>query len=91
MAAMQKTFPCLTCKQEIKLERKADNSGWNKYNLDGTEHKHESKKQQYQHQQEQKIEELTSEISELKDEVKNLVAAVQFLRMEFAKEMKQKK
>ena len=88
MAVMEKIFPCLTCKQDIKLERKPDNSGWLKFNLDGSEHKHENKKQQYQQEQNKKIEELTTEISKLKSEVKNLVAAIQFLRMEFAKQMK---
>lgn len=50
MAAMQKTFKCLTCQQDIKLERKPDNSGWNKFNLDGTPHIDQKKKQQQQAQ-----------------------------------------
>jgi hypothetical protein len=37
---LQKPFTCFTCKQEIKLARKDDNSGWLKFNMDGTEHKH---------------------------------------------------
>lgn len=87
MATMEKTFLCLTCRQEIKLERKADNSGWNKFNLDGTEHKHEKKQQGSQTYQ--KVEELTTQITQLRSEVKDLVAAVQFLRMEFAKQLKE--
>jgi hypothetical protein len=35
----------MTCRQDIKLERKSDNSGWNKFNLDGSPHVHTPKKQ----------------------------------------------
>jgi hypothetical protein len=41
-AQLQKPFVCFTCKQEIKLARKDDNSGWLKFNMNGTEHKHSS-------------------------------------------------
>ena len=46
MAAMQKVFKCLNaeCKQDIRLERKPDNTGWIKTNLDGTPHVHDNKK-----------------------------------------------
>jgi hypothetical protein len=33
-----KTFACMSCGQQIKLQRKDDDSGWNRYNLDGTPH-----------------------------------------------------
>lgn len=34
---LDKSYPCLTCKQEIKLARKDDNTGWeDKFNLDGS-------------------------------------------------------
>jgi len=45
---LEKTFSCLTCRHEIKLQRKDDNSGWLKFNLNGTPHEHENKKQQPQ-------------------------------------------
>ncbi len=46
MAALEKIYNCLSCGQEIKLERKPDNSGWFRYNLDGTKHVDFKKKQQ---------------------------------------------
>jgi chromosome segregation ATPase len=65
MAALEKVYPCLTCGQDIKLERK-DNR-WLRWNLDGTVHidpkkktttsttttttKQEAPPQQQQHQQ----------------------------------------
>jgi hypothetical protein len=36
LAALEKVYPCLTCGQEIKLERK-DNR-WLRWNLDGSAH-----------------------------------------------------
>lgn len=89
MAAMEKVFKCLTCQKEIRLERKPDNTGWNKYNLDGSEHIDEKKpsKNASSSQTQEKLEQLTTEITELRSQVKDLVAAVQFLRME----LKQKK
>jgi hypothetical protein len=52
MAALEKVFNCLTCGAQIRLERKADNSGWLKYNLDGSDHVDEKKNKnsQTQHQ-----------------------------------------
>ena len=44
MAAMDKVFKCLSCGADIRLERKQDNTGWNKYNLDGSAHVDEKKK-----------------------------------------------
>jgi hypothetical protein len=44
-AQLQKTYQCLTCKADIKLARKDDNSGWDKFNLDGTPHTHQKQQQ----------------------------------------------
>jgi hypothetical protein len=43
MAALEKTFQCMTCQAQIKLERKPDNSGWIRWNIDGTPHEHPKK------------------------------------------------
>jgi hypothetical protein len=51
MAAMEKVYPCLVCKQDIRLERK-DNH-WVKWNLDGTAHVDQQKKQKQQQPQQQ--------------------------------------
>jgi hypothetical protein len=51
LAALQKTFECLTCKAPIKLERDRVNNKWIRYNLDGTLHIDQKKKQQPQQQQ----------------------------------------
>jgi hypothetical protein len=64
MTALEKTFECFTCKQPVKLERKPDNSGWLKTNLDGTPHIDQKKKQQQQ--QGQKA--LQSSVSSSKEE-----------------------
>ena len=40
-----KIFDCMTCYKPIKLARKADDSGWQKYEVDGvTLHTHPSSK-----------------------------------------------
>ena len=46
MAALQKIYPCLSCGQEIRLERK--DAKWLRWNLDGTPHvdQKNNKKQQ---------------------------------------------
>lgn len=86
---MDKVFKCLTCGADIRLERDQQNNKWIKYNLDNSPHIDERKQQKGSSQQtQQKIEQLTTEITELRSEVKNLVAAVQFMRMEFAKQSK---
>jgi hypothetical protein len=47
----KKLFDCMTCGAQIKLSRKPDNSGWNRYELDGTTlHKCQGKKQQHAQQ-----------------------------------------
>jgi hypothetical protein len=40
----QKTFKCLSCGTDIRLARKDDNSGWDKFNLDGSIHIDQQKK-----------------------------------------------
>jgi hypothetical protein len=56
----KKVFDCMTCKKPIKLSRKADNSGWDRFELDGvTPHvcnktKKEAVKQQSSVQQQPK-------------------------------------
>jgi hypothetical protein len=40
---MSKIFKCLTCGEDIKLQRKDDDSGWNRYNIDGTPHSDQKK------------------------------------------------
>ncbi|MDQ3968440.1 MAG: hypothetical protein M3275_08610 [Thermoproteota archaeon] len=52
-AQLDKTYPCLTCKQEIKLARKEDNTGWDKFNLDGSTHVHAPKNKNTSSQQQQ--------------------------------------
>jgi hypothetical protein len=50
---LDKTFKCMSCGADIKLQRKDDDSGWNRYNLDGTPHVDvKKKKQQVQRSQE---------------------------------------
>jgi hypothetical protein len=81
---MDKTFPCLTCKQEIRLERKQDNSGWNKYNLDNSPHVHEKKQQQQGSSSRtyQRVEELSKQVSDLKATVNILISQIQMLSSE---------
>jgi hypothetical protein len=53
-AQLQKPFTCYGCGQEIKLQRKDDNSGWIRFEADGhTQHRCERKKQQHQQQPQQ--------------------------------------
>jgi len=80
-AQLEKVFQCLTCKQDIKLARKDDNSGWLRFNLDGTPHVDEKKKSNNSTQ----IAELTKQVSELKDTVHILVSQIQQLRSEVVK------
>jgi hypothetical protein len=85
--------PCFSCGQQVKLERKPDNSGWLLWNLDGTKHV-DFKKQQPQQQQGssltyQKLEELQKEISELKGQIENLVVGISNMRLEFTREIRE--
>ena len=78
MAALEKTFPCLTCGQEIKLERK-DNR-WLRWNLDGSAHVDAQKKSFPQSKTVERIEALEKKVD-------ILIAQVQALRSDF-KELK---
>jgi uncharacterized coiled-coil DUF342 family protein len=80
MASLEKVFNCLTCGAQIRLERKADNSGWLKYNLDGSDHVDEKKNKNSQTQQQ--IAELTKQVSGLNETVKVLISQIQSLRSE---------
>jgi hypothetical protein len=78
---LDKTFSCLTCKQNIRLARRDDNSGWLKYNLDGTEHKHEKQQQQgYPSKTSQQITQLSEEVKGLRETVNILVSQITMLR-----------
>lgn len=81
MAISQKTFPCLSCRQEIRLERKAYNSGWNKFNLDGSAHIHEKKTTVRADRTE------SAQLTAMSEQIKILIAQVQSLRSEI-KELK---
>ena len=92
-AQLEKVFQRLTCKQDIKLARKDDNSGWIRYNLDGTLHIDERKKKLQQQQPQPtttttavtvdngpQIAELAKQVSELRETVNVLISQIQFLR-----------
>ena len=81
MAALQKTYQCLTCHQDIRLERKPDDSGWLRYNLDGTPHI--DSKKNFPPKTAEKVEQLERKID-------TLIAQIQMLRSEF-KELKEAK
>jgi|SRR5215216_580175 len=93
MAAMQKTFDCLTCSTPIKLERDQVNNKWKRYELDGvTEHKCQRKKIQPQQQQpaiitpkespNATLDDIAEEIYELKATIKVLISQVEKMRQE---------
>lgn len=93
-AQLEKVFQCLTCKQDINLARKDDNSGWIRYNLDGTLHIDERKKKLQQQQPQPttttavtvdngpQIAELAKQVSELRETVNVLISQIQSLRSE---------
>ena len=86
MASLQKIYPCLSCGQEIRLERK-DNK-WLRWNLDGTMHVDPTKKTQ---QQQPTITSSASTaaaqtpVSSLERKIDILIAEVQALRIELQK------
>jgi stress response protein SCP2 len=82
MAAMQKVFKCLSCSSDIRLERKPDNSGWIKTNLDGTPHVHDNKKGAGAG-----TSETQQQLTAMSEQIKILIAQVQLLRSEI-KELK---
>jgi hypothetical protein len=84
MATLEKTFSCMTCGAQIKLERKSDNSGWLKYNLGGSKHVDEKKNKNSQTQQ---LAELSKQVSDLKETVNVLISQIHGL----TSEVKQKK
>jgi hypothetical protein len=83
MAAMQKVFKCLSCSSDIRLERKQDNSGWIKTNLDGSAHIHEKKTTAVRAERTESAQQLTA----MSEQIKILIAQVQLLRSEI-KELK---
>ena len=84
MAVLDKVYNCLTCGQQIKLERKPDGSGWLKWNLDMTKHVDVKKPKQSQQQQPQatsvddgsQIVALTEEVKGLRETVKVLISQI---------------
>ena len=71
---MEKVFPCLTCGQDIKLERKEDK--WVRWNLDGTLHVDQKKFKASQTVEnlariESKIDTLLTEVAYLREELKS--------------------
>lgn len=91
MAALQKVYPCLSCGQEIRLERK-DNK-WLRWNLDGTPHIDEKKQQQQKTKPQPTITSSASKAaqtpvvtstssSSVERKLDHLIAEVQALRME---------
>jgi ribosomal protein L35 len=86
---LSKEYNCLTCSAPIKLQRKNDNSGWIKYNLDGTKHidvKKSTKQQQQQQGQQvvsvdngQHIAALAEQVKDLKETVNVLISQIQML------------
>ncbi len=88
-AQLEKVFQCLTCKQDIKLARKDGNSGWIRYNLDGSLHIDEKRKKSQQPQQQTiqvdngpLITELAKQVSDLRETIDILVSQIQSLRSE---------
>jgi hypothetical protein len=95
VAALEKVFNCLTCGQEIKLERKPDNSGWYRWNLDGTKHV-DFRKSKQQPQQQGEVELIQegesrfvqlpeSRFTEYVDAIKSLTSQIETLNYQFAK------
>ena len=91
MAALEKIYACLSCGAEIKLERKPDNSGWIKYNLDGTKHMDTKKSTKPQavttvdNGLQLQIEALTNQVKELRETINILISQIQMLRSEVKK------
>ena len=75
----------MTCNQEIKLERKPDNSGWIRWNLDNTPHEHPPTKKFAQSSNK-----TLEKVEQLEKKVDLLIAQIQMLRSDF-KELKEAK
>ncbi len=71
---MQKTFKCLSCQRDIRLERKPDDSGWNKFNLDGTPHIDQKKQKQNQQQQRQQQPAVQPQVQQSDNNVQEAIA-----------------
>jgi hypothetical protein len=95
---LQKPYECLTCKQQILLEKidplpAGSKKRWNKLKMDGvTPHIcHKTAADQQQQQQDQQklpkpeLEDIRDEIADLKAYIKTLVAEVQLMRQEVRK------
>ena len=82
-AQLEKTYQCLTCKQDMKIERKPDNSGWNKFNLDGTAHIDERKKSNNNNGTQ--IAELAKKVETLESKIDVLISQIQMLRSDVKK------
>ncbi len=81
MAAMQKTFECLTCKAPIKLERDQANSKRRRLELDGlTEHRCPAKKERQQ--LELTLNDLVYSIDQLSHKITILTATVEGMKSE---------
>jgi hypothetical protein len=87
----QKPYECFTCKKEIRLQRNPDNSGWLKFNPDGTEHIHIRKQQQRYFVAEEKqstnlyenrLVNIEKTLTALKTDVRSLIMQMQLLRQE---------
>ena len=79
--ALEKTFQCLSCGQEIKLECK-DNR-WLRWNLDGTPHVDERKKSN--NNSSTQIANLAKKVETLESKLDTLIAQIQMLRSEIKK------
>jgi hypothetical protein len=100
---LQKPYECLTCKQQILLEKivplsTRSKKRWNKLKMDGVTphicHKTAAADQQQQQQQDQQelpkpeLEDIRDEIADLKAYIKTLVTEVQLMRQEVRKQQK---
>ena len=75
---LDKVFPCMGCRKDIKLKRNDANNGWIRYEMDGqTIHDCPAKKQK------PKGTTITAEaINQLESKIDTLIAEVQELRRE---------
>ncbi len=98
MAALEQVYSCLSCGQHNKVERKPDNSGWIKYNLDGTNYidvKRSTKQHQSSGPQSAttvadnglQIAALAEQVKELKEIVNILISQIQMLRSDVTKKL----
>jgi hypothetical protein len=85
LAALEKVYTCLSCGQEIKLERKPDTSGWCKWNLNGTKHVDEKKNKKQTVDNGPQLAALAEQMKYLKESVNILISQIQGLRSEVKK------